>query len=168
MLVVLFDSSDIYLCYLSSLLGFTALNHTDGILLKLNISQWQSQGKYMNFFAEFDESIVVLTPKQRLDHADTEKFQRTLAPYLRQCNAKGPAILLDMSGVPYVSSIGLRILMLAAKQVKSQGGHLVISGLQPAVKEVFEISGFDHLFRLFCSRARALAQLEAEMVGVTA
>jgi anti-sigma B factor antagonist len=122
----------------------------------------------MNLFAEFDESIVVLTPKQRLDHADTDKFKRTLAPYLRQCNSQGPAILLDMSGVPYVSSIGLRILMLAAKQVKSQGGHLVISGLQPVVREVFEISGFDHVFRLFSSRARALAELEAEMDGVGA
>ncbi len=62
-----------------------------------------------------------------------------------------------MSAVDYISSVGLRVFMVAAKQAEAQAGRIVIAGLTPMVREVFEISRFDLLFRIFDSVEQALA-----------
>jgi len=51
----------------------------------------------------------------------------------------------------------LRALMVAIKQVKPQGGRMVLAALTPLVLEVFTISRFDMLFEIFSDRAAALA-----------
>jgi anti-anti-sigma factor len=70
-------------------------------------------------------------------------------------------IVLDLSGLEYVSSAGLRCFMLAAKQAGSQGGTIVLAALRPVVAEIFHISRFDMLFRIFPSVREALAALSA-------
>lgn len=49
-------------------------------------------------------------------------------------------LLRGFAGVEYVSSVGLRVLMLTAKQVKAQNGRIVIAALMPVVSEVFQIA----------------------------
>ena len=58
-------------------------------------------------------------------------------------------LLRDFAGVEYVSSVGLRVLMLTAKQVKAQNGRIAIAALTPLVSEVFQISRFDLIFSVF-------------------
>lgn len=65
------------------------------------------------------------------------------------------AVIADLSAVRYVSSAGLRVLLKAAKQAKGAGHAFAVVGLQPAVREVFEISGFDKIIPAFESRADA-------------
>jgi anti-anti-sigma factor len=103
---------------------------------------------------------IVLSPVGRIDHTHADDFSRALAPYVRDCTGGGAALLIDLSGVTYISSIGLRALMIAVKQVKAQGGRMVLAALTPVVAEVFRISCFDKLFDIFASRAEALAALE--------
>lgn len=103
---------------------------------------------------------IVLHPQGRIDHTHADDFAQALAPYLAGCNAAGPALVVDLSRVQYISSIGLRVLMVAIKQVKPQGGRLVLAGLAPLVLEVFKISRFDLLFQIFPDSAAALAALE--------
>jgi anti-anti-sigma factor len=67
--------------------------------------------------------------------------------------------VLDLSKVDYISSAGLRVLMLARKQAKAQGGTLVVAGLTPVVKEIFEISRFTVVFEVFASVRDALARI---------
>ena len=69
------------------------------------------------------------------------------------CSGK---LVIDFSDVSYISSIGLRALMVAIKQVKVQGGRMVLAALQPLVLEVFTISRFDMLFEIFPDRAAAV------------
>ncbi len=70
--------------------------------------------------------------------------------------------MVDLSGVEYISSVGLRVLMLASKQAKAQGGALAVCGLQPVVREIFEISRFNLVLPVFPTPAggarRALAE----------
>ena len=68
----------------------------------------------------------------------------------------GP-VVADLEGVRYVSSAGLRVLLKAAKQAKNKGAAFSVCGLQPAVREVFEISGFDKIIPSHATRAEALA-----------
>lgn len=55
---------------------------------------------------------------------------------------------LDLSGVPYMSSAGLRCLLVTQKAMMKSGGEMVISGVVPAVREVFDITGFSDIFTL--------------------
>ena len=103
--------------------------------------------------------LTVAAPVGRLDHAGAEEFQRFLAPLLEACVDGRGRIVLDFSGVDYVSSLGLRVLMLAAKQVKAQRGEIVIAGMQPVVREIFEISRFNFLFGSFPTLREAIAKL---------
>jgi len=58
-------------------------------------------------------------------------------------------ILLDMKDIQYISSAGLRSLVLLAKKVYAYDGEIVISNLTGLVKEIIEVSGFDELFKIF-------------------
>ena len=74
----------------------------------------------------------------------------------------GGAIVLDLSGMEYVSSAGLRCFMLASRQAKAQQGKIFVAALQPMVREIFEISHFNLVFRVFPTVREALGAVSAE------
>ncbi len=94
-------------------------------------------------------SANVVAPASRIDQSSADGFQAALVPHLVACTKDGALLVLDFSGVEYISSVGLRVLILAARQVTAQGGRIAIAGLQPVVKEVFEISRFNLVFKIF-------------------
>jgi anti-sigma B factor antagonist/stage II sporulation protein AA (anti-sigma F factor antagonist) len=104
-------------------------------------------------------NAVVLAASGRIDHASADGFRDALQPYLAQCKADGDVVLLDFSGVEYISSVGLRVLMLAAKQAKRQQGAVAVAALQPVVREIFEISKFTMVVPCFAGVRDALAAL---------
>jgi anti-anti-sigma factor len=104
-------------------------------------------------------NAALLKASGRIDHASAEAFRAALQPYLDKCRTGAEVIVLDFSAVEYISSVGLRVLMLAAKQVKSQAGFIGVAGLQPVVKEIFEISKFNLVIPCFESVRDALAVL---------
>ncbi|WP_238147103.1 STAS domain-containing protein [Rhizorhabdus dicambivorans] len=69
------------------------------------------------------------------------------------------AVVLSLADVPYVSSAGLRVLLIGAKAAKAAGNRLVITGVAPAVREVFDISGFSKIFTIEADVDAALAKL---------
>lgn len=74
--------------------------------------------------------------------------------------AGGIHLLLDFEGVDYISSAGLRSLLVIAKQIKAAGGGLVLCSLTAMVREVLEISGFDKILTVTADRTAALATLD--------
>jgi anti-sigma B factor antagonist/stage II sporulation protein AA (anti-sigma F factor antagonist) len=104
---------------------------------------------------------VVLSPTGRIDHATAEGFKTALLAELDAGGGHQPMVL-DLGGVEYVASVGLRALMLGARQAKAQGRTLVVAALQPLVHEVFEISRFTVLFTVFPSVREALAALSPD------
>jgi anti-anti-sigma factor len=75
--------------------------------------------------------------------------------------AKGQTILiLDFTQVRYISSAGLRSVIVVGKKLNALGGRLIISGLHGMVKEVFHLSGFDSLFKIFDTAEAALASVK--------
>jgi anti-sigma B factor antagonist/stage II sporulation protein AA (anti-sigma F factor antagonist) len=84
-------------------------------------------------------------------------LQAALEPYLADCRPGGHRIILDLSKLNYISSAGLRILMIAAKQVKAQQGTIAVAAMQPVVREIFEISKFTFVLKCFDSVAEALS-----------
>ena len=102
--------------------------------------------------------VLVLSPEGRIDHANSEDFRNGLAPFIERCKSEGERIVLDLVGVDYISSAGLRCFMLAEKQAKSHGGTIVVAAMQPVVKEIFEISRFTLVFDTFATVQEAIAK----------
>lgn len=65
--------------------------------------------------------------------------------------------LVDMSGVEFVASLALRMLLINHKAVKQHGGEISLCGLQPQIAEIFRKSRFDTLFTIYPDRDAALA-----------
>ncbi len=100
-----------------------------------------------------DTHIVAITGS--LDSTTSPEAQKSLDAVL----ASAKKVLLDFSGLDYISSAGLRILLGAAKQLRASGGSLGLFGLNQSVREVFEISGFSTILSVYQSEAEALGAM---------
>jgi anti-anti-sigma factor len=103
-----------------------------------------------------DGDILILSPVGRIDNDTSQAFQTRLLGALTQA---GAAALVDFSAVEYISSAGLRALMMGSKQSKASNGRLAVAALAPVVKEIFEISRFSLVVQVFDTTADALAAL---------
>jgi anti-sigma B factor antagonist len=96
----------------------------------------------MELTHEVVNGLLVLRPESRIDSSNAAAFEARCAALI----AGGPKkVVIDFSGVDYISSAGLRVLLVAAKNAKSQGGALTLCGLRGNVRDVLEVSGFDTL-----------------------
>lgn len=100
--------------------------------------------------------VLVVAVTGRIDYMNAEDFKSALQPHLLNCAAGGDQVVLDLARLEYVSSAGLRVLMIAAKDVRARKGRFVAVSLQPVVREIFEISRFTLVFDLFDSVQDAL------------
>jgi len=102
---------------------------------------------------------LVLTPVGRIDNSTTDALRADLSAHLATCTKAGDRLVLDFSQVDYISSVGLRVLMLAAKKAREQDGAIVVAALQPVVREIFEISRFNLVFQCFGTVREALGKI---------
>lgn len=98
----------------------------------------------------------------RLDHDNSEAHRAELLAEIERLATAGTAIVLDLSGLKYVSSAGLRVFMLAARQAKAQGSRILVAAAQPMVAEIFLISRFNMILSLHKTVREALAAVSAE------
>ncbi|MEO7729313.1 MAG: STAS domain-containing protein [Burkholderiales bacterium] len=99
------------------------------------------------------DSAAILTVTGRIDMATSDAFSERVLAML----AKRLPLVVDFSGVDYISSAGLRVLMLASKESRRSGTKLAIGALQPVVLEIFQISRFDKLLPCHPTVEAALA-----------
>jgi len=100
--------------------------------------------------------VVVVTPVGPIDHAGSTRLQPVLAPFVEDAARARSALVLDLSGVGYISSMGLRLLMIAAKELRSRGARIAVAAMQPIVAEIFDIARFGHVVEVFPSVRTAL------------
>jgi anti-anti-sigma factor len=91
---------------------------------------------------------VVLTPPARLDSNSIGAFEQELLGRIAQ---GAQLIALDFSHVCYISSAGLRTLLIGAKRLRETGGRVGLCGVSDSCHKVLEVSGFITLFPLFPS-----------------
>jgi anti-anti-sigma factor len=101
-------------------------------------------------------NVALVKVEGRIDHLSAPAFERELLPEVEGCSGEAKKLLLDCSGLAYMSSAGLRVLMIAAKRCRHQNGKIVLAALQPTIQEIFRISRFDTVFEVFPSVETAL------------
>jgi anti-anti-sigma factor len=120
--------------------------------------------------------VVVAAPAGRIDHASANELQHALAPLVDRPGTGAGGLVLDFTGVDYISSIGLRVLMDAARQVRGYGRAIAVASLQPVVGEIFAISRFHKVLdvhpsvraALGCLSPPALAAFDADVADSSA
>jgi len=97
--------------------------------------------------------ILVIGPKGKLDANTSKMFEDRLMPLIDQGHKK---ILADFAQLDYISSAGLRVLLMAARKLSEGGGKIALCSLKPSIKTVFDIAGFSAVFSIFAAQEDAL------------
>ena len=111
----------------------------------------------MTLNQELHEGCLILRPVGRLDNSSSPELDRAVAA---QVDAGVTAMVFDFSDMDYISSAGLRVVLLAGKRLRFAGGSMALAGMRDLVREVFEISGFIGLFPTSATVAEALQALK--------
>jgi len=104
------------------------------------------------------DGATVVALSGSLDGATVDSAQEQILPLL----SSKISLVLDLKECGYISSAGLRLLLMAAKQLSTQNGVLVLCGLAPEIKDVMEMTGFNNFFKSYDSVTAAIDALNKE------
>ena len=107
----------------------------------------------MEINTEKTDRCVIVGLSGRLDTTNYSLLETALRELIEGPQNK---ILIECSGLDYVSSSGLRVLLMALKKITLLKGRFVLCGLQRSIHEIFEVSGFISIFEIYPTKADAL------------
>ena len=103
---------------------------------------------------EYVGIVPIINLSGRLDTITAPALDAELVSFLVEPR---PRILLDLAGVTYISSAGLRSILYLVKHTSANGGRLGVFAAAPHIMELIEISGFPSLLDLYPDREGALS-----------
>lgn len=107
----------------------------------------------MEIVTNWEENIMILKLRGRLDTNASVDFEQQVEEAIKFSKK---SMILDFSELEYICSSGLRVIIQAAKKLKTLQGELVLCSMEDYIKEVFEISGFDSFLMIFASKEEAV------------
>jgi anti-anti-sigma factor len=111
----------------------------------------------LDVVTEASGNVRIVHVTGKLDTNAAEAFDARLRELVDGGNA---LLVLDLAHVTYVSSMGLRSLIMIAKIVKGKGGTLALAAPTPTVREVLDIAGFTSIFSIAATTEEALALMQ--------
>lgn len=102
------------------------------------------------------DGAVVLCPTGRIDGTNVTILQGAVRERLE---AGQTTLVFDLIELNYISSAGLRVLLMAARDLQAQGGKAVFCNLSDQIRQVFEITGFDKILSVHGNRENALSAI---------
>lgn len=99
--------------------------------------------------------ILVLHLTGRLDAVSSPNAEKKVFEFIDQGERK---LLFDFSGVSYLSSAGMRMLLATLKRLKNPESKLVLCQVTPNVMDVLKMSGFDHVLEVAASEEEGLSR----------
>ena len=116
----------------------------------------------MEIREERHDEVLVIAPVGRVDSNSSGELERRL---LRHVAEGAVRLVIDLLGVEYISSAGLRVLLLTANKLRPLGGQVVLCSMGRTVREVFDLAGLTALFPIEASQDEALVRIVAEGQG---
>lgn len=104
----------------------------------------------------FNEEIAIILPKGRIDSDTSVDFDEQISNLIAKGLLK---FVVDFSETDFISSSGLRVLLMKAKQIKNRGGRIVLTSMPASIDEVFEVSGFSIIFCVYNMLEEAIKDL---------
>ncbi len=98
-------------------------------------------------------NICILNIEGRLDAATSPQLEKEIKSMLEGGEIN---FVMELSKLEYISSVGLRVLLMTTKKAGAAGGKVTLCALQEHVQEVFEIAGFTAIFPVFSTRDEAV------------
>jgi anti-sigma B factor antagonist len=99
--------------------------------------------------------VVIMEPRGRIDTGGAKPFAERFAKVV---GAGSRNVLIDMQQIVYISSAGFRALLIAHKLVEDAAGKLVLCGVSPELRRLFEIGRFLDLFTICATRDEGVAK----------
>ena len=97
---------------------------------------------------------LILTPVERIDSSVARDFEDFVQERVSEGNVK---LIVDFSRLSFISSAGMRVLLINAKKLRIRGGgKLVLCNMRDSIREIFSISGFDHIITICGTLEEAL------------
>lgn len=112
----------------------------------------------MNIQQTTRDGVTVLAPSGRIDTTTSAHVDETIR---RVVDEGVRDLVVDFSNVEYISSAGLRVLLVLAKRMRELQGRLVLCGMPESVRQVFRLAGFMPLFKVEASQEAAVATFAA-------
>lgn len=100
----------------------------------------------MDCYSEKRGGAVVVQPVGRMDANTGSVFEAECKKWIENGEK---ALIADLEGLEYISSAGLRSVLVVGKKLKSAGGELSLCNMSGMVEEVFNMSGFNMIFNIF-------------------
>jgi anti-anti-sigma factor len=101
-------------------------------------------------------ALTIVSVTGSLDALTAPQFSDDLT---QELNAGYVQVVLNLAGLDYTSSAGLRVMLNAAKDARSRGGDLCLAAARPSVNKVFEMSGFTSIFKFFADVDSAIKNI---------
>lgn len=108
----------------------------------------------MNVSRSDKKGYCIVTIEGRIDTGNFNEFEKEILSII---DTGQNLIVLNCSGLDYISSSGLRVFLITQKKLMSTKGTLHLSNMQPSIKEIFDISGFSTIFKIFDTEEEAIA-----------
>jgi len=102
------------------------------------------------------EKAVVVSLKGRMDAVTAPELEKKVGGLI---NEGANCFIINLGDLVYMSSAGLRVILVLAKKLKPGNGKLLISDLTGVVKEVFDVSGFATILQIYETEDEALKQI---------
>jgi anti-anti-sigma factor len=109
----------------------------------------------MNITKEIINDYSVVKIDGRLDTVNSGAFEPEIDRFFSSVETN---VIFNCSGLNYISSSGLRVFLIARKRADVTHGKLYLCNMQPAIREIFDISGFSAIFRIYGTQEEALEQ----------
>ncbi|MCP5007092.1 MAG: STAS domain-containing protein [Planctomycetes bacterium] len=110
----------------------------------------------MEIVTEKNEKAIVVSMKGRLDAVTAPELEKNINNFIKE---EEYCFVINCEDLNYISSAGLRVVLIIAKKLKSVNGQMLISNLKGVVKEVFDISGFTSILQIYETENEALKQI---------
>lgn len=118
----------------------------------------------LQILSEVVDENTILSPRGDVDLGNAPQLRAVLAPILE---GEKPRLLVDLTGVSFMDSTGVGIMVNAYNRVREKGGAIAFCCTPPRVHRVLQISGLLSKLPLFEARGAALAALESQLAGET-
>ena len=114
------------------------------------------QNNQLELQADQIEGALVISVTGRIDGLNAQEFRDNLD---KEIGGSDNSVVLDLEKLSYISSAGLRSILLVAKTLRDRNMRFVLCSLSDPIREIFEIAGFDKIIDVIESRSDAIAAI---------